>query len=69
MTLPDLSHLEFLQPGNPFRPWAIALGACLAACVPASTRRMGGILLFVLAAVGTIAFFVDDALRTFTPSS
>jgi hypothetical protein len=46
----------------------MALGACIVACLPPATRRLGGILFFVIAGVGAIYFFLNDAFRTFAPS-
>ncbi len=62
MTLPD-----FLQPESPFRPWAFAMGACLIASLPPRTRRMGGVLLFVVAGVAVLFFFLQDVFASFTP--
>lgn len=64
MTLPD-----FLQPQSPLRPWALAAGACLLACLSSNTRRVGGILFFVVLGVAGIFFFLNHVYVEFTPSS
>ena len=62
MTLPD-----FLQPDSPFRPWAILLGTCLLACLPRASRRLGGILLFVVAGVAGVNFFLTNVFASYLP--
>ena len=62
MTLP-----EFLQPDSPFRPWAIILGVCLLACLPRTSRRLGGILLFVVAGVAVVNFFLTNVFASYLP--
>ena len=63
MTLPD-----FLQPESPFRPWALAAGACLLACLSPRTRRVCSILFFVVLGVAAISFFLNHAFAEFAPS-
>jgi hypothetical protein len=62
------SLLQYLLPTNPHHTWAYAITACLFACIPSATRRLGGVLLFVIIASGSISLFVGDVLRNFTPA-
>lgn len=58
----------FFQPDSSFRPWALALTACLFACLPRASRRLGGTLLIVLAGVWGFCFFVNAAYQSYAPS-
>ena len=62
MTLPEL-----LLPQNPFRPWVFTLGACLLACLPRRTRRIGAILLLMVAGAAALDFFLDYTFKSFAP--
>lgn len=59
---------EILQADNPLRPWALALAACVIACLPPKTRRVGGIFLCVLGGVAGVSFFIQSVYHSFLPT-
>ena len=68
VTLPDFTLPDFLQPDSPYRVWAIAAGICLLACLPAKTRRIGGISICAVVGAGVLFFFIKSVFEQFTPA-